>query len=86
MYISLASPANATQKYLYRTKLDGKGPAERVSPANQEGTHEYDLSPTATIAQHIFSNIATAFYRGDDQLTLDHKGLNGAHEVNDASC
>jgi dipeptidyl-peptidase-4 len=79
----LASPTNATQKYLYRTKLNGKGPAERVSPANQAGTHEYDLSPTATYAQHIFSNIATPFTV--EMISLpDHKGLNGENAVNDA--
>ena len=30
----MASPTNATQKYLYRTKLDGKGKAELLSPAD----------------------------------------------------
>jgi dipeptidyl-peptidase 4 len=79
----LASPANATQKYLYRTKLDGKGAAERVSPANQEGTHDYDLSPTAAYARHVFSNINTPYT--DELISLpDHKGLNGGHLVDDA--
>ncbi len=32
-----ASPENATQRYLFRTKLDGTGKAERFSPANQPG-------------------------------------------------
>ncbi len=36
----MASPTNATQKYLYRTKLDGKGKPELMSPANQQGTHD----------------------------------------------
>ena len=52
----MASPENATQKYLYRITLDGKGKAERLSPANQPGTHEYDVSPTGTFAFHSFSN------------------------------
>ncbi len=52
----MASPENATQKYLYRITLDGKGKAERLSPANQPGTHEYDVSPTGTFAVHSFSN------------------------------
>ncbi len=55
----LASPENATQQYLYRIKLDGKGKAERISPLNQNGTHEYDLSPTGKFAQHSFSNYYT---------------------------
>ena len=29
----MASPENATQAYLYRCRLDGKGKAERVTPA-----------------------------------------------------
>ena len=29
----MASPDNATQAYLYRCSLDGKGTAERVTPA-----------------------------------------------------
>src|SRR5438132_3525012 len=34
-----ASPDNATQKYLFRTRTDGKTKAERISPANEPGTH-----------------------------------------------
>ena len=34
----MASPSNATQRYLYRSKLDGSGMPERVTPANQSGT------------------------------------------------
>ena len=56
----LASPSNATQQYLYRTKLDGSGRAERVSPPSQEGTHEYNISPGAKFARHTFSNSYTA--------------------------
>lgn len=52
----MASPENATQKYLYRITLDGKGKAERLSPANQPGTHDYQVSPTGTFAFHSFSN------------------------------
>jgi dipeptidyl-peptidase-4 len=55
----LASPTNATQKYLYKTKLDGKGKAERVSPETQSGTHDYLISPNGKFARHTFSNSAT---------------------------
>jgi dipeptidyl-peptidase-4 len=79
----MASPINATQKYLYRTKLNGKGKEERVSPAGQEGTHEYDVSPDAAFALHIFSNINTPYT--NEWISLpDHKGLNGENKVNDA--
>ncbi|MDP4212054.1 MAG: DPP IV N-terminal domain-containing protein [Bacteroidota bacterium] len=55
----MASPENATQKYLYRCNLDGKGKAERVTPANEQGTHGYDLSPNGQYAFHSFSNYYT---------------------------
>jgi dipeptidyl-peptidase-4 len=54
-----ASPENATQKYLYRTKLDGSGSMERLSPSNERGTHDYHLSPNAAFAEHSFSNYFT---------------------------
>ncbi len=41
----LASPGRATDKYLYRARLDGSSPPERVTPADQPGTHGYELSP-----------------------------------------
>ena len=50
----IASPQNATQQYLYRTKLDGSGAAERVSPGNAPGTHAYDVSPDGRWAFHTF--------------------------------
>ncbi|MCU0385297.1 MAG: S9 family peptidase [Flavihumibacter sp.] len=52
----IASPHNATQRYLYRSRLDGKGEAERVTPTNQPGTHYYDIAPGARYAHHQFSN------------------------------
>ena len=53
----LASPSNATQRYLYRSKLDGGGMPERVTPANQSGTHSYDLAPGGLLAFHTWSQI-----------------------------
>lgn len=71
-----ASPENATQKYLYRTKLDGKGKLERVTPTNQAGTNDYDVSPTAKFARHDFSNYYTPGVT--EMISLpDHKGING---------
>ncbi len=54
-----ASPENATQKYLYRTKLSGEGDAERLTPTAQKGSHNYDISPNGKFAQHTFSNFYT---------------------------
>lgn len=74
-----ASPDNATQKYLYRTKLDGSADAERLSPLNQNGTHSYSVSPTGTFAQHSFSNYYTPTVREWVSLP-DHSALDG-HKV-----
>ncbi|MEQ1624299.1 MAG: DPP IV N-terminal domain-containing protein [Sediminibacterium sp.] len=54
-----ASPENATQRYLYRTKLDGSGSAQRITPENQPGTHNYEIAPGAIYARHQFSNYYT---------------------------
>ncbi|HMY74687.1 MAG TPA: prolyl oligopeptidase family serine peptidase, partial [Blastocatellia bacterium] len=50
-----ASPENATQKYLFRTRIDGSGKAERLSPASQPGTHNYTISPRGNLAIHTYS-------------------------------
>ncbi len=54
-YYFYASPDNATQRYLYRVRLDGTGAPERVTPRNQPGTHEYSFSPDAKWAFHTYS-------------------------------
>jgi dipeptidyl-peptidase 4 len=54
-----ASPDNATQKYLYKAKLDGKGTAERVTPTDLSGTHSYVISPSGKYGMHQFSNSYT---------------------------
>ena len=54
-----ASPENPTQRYLYRARLDGRGQAERLSPAAEAGTHSYSLAPGADLAIHTFSRFGT---------------------------
>ena len=51
----LASPEIATQRYLYRVRLDGTGDAERVTPKDQPGTHRYEFSPDRRWAFHTRS-------------------------------
>jgi dipeptidyl-peptidase-4 len=55
-----ASPFNATQRYLYRSRLDGKGDAERVTPMALEGTNNYQITPNGLYATHSFSNYYTS--------------------------
>lgn len=50
----LASPTDATQRYLYRAPLKS-GKATRVSPADQPGRHAYDISPNGHWAVHTYS-------------------------------
>ncbi len=53
----MASPTNATQRFLYRSRLDGRSTsAERVTPAGAVGTHSYDVSPDARWALHGVSS------------------------------
>ena len=79
----MASPTNATQKYLYRITLDGKGKAELLSPASQQGTHDYKISPGAKYALHGFSNYYTPEAR--EWITLaDHNGVNGENKIKNA--
>jgi dipeptidyl-peptidase 4 len=54
-----ASPENATQLYLYRSRLDGKGNPERVTPKNQSGYHLYRISRDGRWALHTYSSFGT---------------------------
>lgn len=54
-----ASPGNATQLYLFRSRLDGKGKAERVTPRNQSGYHLYRISQDGRWALHTYSSFGT---------------------------
>jgi len=70
-----ASPDNATQQYLYRVKIGGSK-AERVTPAIESGTNNYEISPNGRIALHGFSNIYTA--PQNEVISLpDHKHISG---------
>ncbi len=55
----LASPENATQKYLFRSRLDGTSAPERLTPADEPGTHSYNICPSAEWAFHTHSTFDT---------------------------
>ena len=68
----LASPESAVEQYLYRSRLDGKGAAERVTPQGFTGTYSYNISPGAKYALCSFSNHETP--RVYEMVSLpDHK-------------
>jgi dipeptidyl-peptidase-4 len=78
-----ASPDNATQKYLYRSKLNGEGNPERMTPADQPGTHGYTISPSADFAYHSFSNHKVPFMTETIKLST-HKDAQSQSKVSDA--
>jgi dipeptidyl-peptidase-4 len=51
-----ASPDDATQRYLWRTRIDGKGKPELLTPISFRGTNSYNLSPDARYAIHTWSS------------------------------
>ncbi len=55
----IASPDNPTQRYLFRSRLDGKGGAERLSPKQEPGTHVYDRSPDFRYAIENYSSFGS---------------------------
>jgi dipeptidyl-peptidase-4 len=68
----IASPENATQRYLYRSRLDGSGQPERMTPASQPGTHAYNISPNGHWAFHTWSRFDEP--GGSELVTLaEHK-------------
>ncbi len=80
-----ASPSDATQLYLYRTKINstsktGGADAELVGNAALKGTHEYSISPNGKIALHTFSNHQTPV--GTEWVGLpEHRLLNSNKSI-----
>jgi dipeptidyl-peptidase-4 len=77
-----ASPENATQKYLYRTKLDGTSIPERLSPSAQAGWHNYNVSPDGKFSWHSFTNHYTPLV--NEWVTLPAHSALGAAKVSEA--
>ena len=50
-----ASPEAPSQRYLYRVRLNGRGSAERLTPAGRSGAHGYNVSPNFAFALHNYS-------------------------------
>jgi dipeptidyl-peptidase-4 len=58
LYVT-ASPSDATKRFLFRVRLDGKSAPVLVGPAGQTGVHRYDISPSARWAFHTFGALDT---------------------------
>ncbi|MBU1013048.1 MAG: S9 family peptidase [Bacteroidetes bacterium] len=71
----IAAPNTPTERYLFRSKLDGNGEPQRLSPADRKGHHSYNISPDGKFAIHTFSNSNTL--PQIDVVSLpNHKTLN----------
>ncbi|MEO8089980.1 MAG: S9 family peptidase [Gemmatimonadales bacterium] len=67
-----ASPGNATRLFLYRSRLDGRGKVERITPKDQGGYHLYQISRDGRWAIHTYSSFDTP--PAVDMVSLpDHK-------------
>jgi dipeptidyl-peptidase-4 len=54
-----ASPDNPARRYLFRSRLDGTGRPQRLSPVSQPGTHAYDIAPNRRYAVRTYSRFDT---------------------------
>ncbi|MEN5307711.1 S9 family peptidase [Chryseobacterium cucumeris] len=69
----LASPNNATQKYLYKVSMKG-GKAQKVTPESYTGSNTYTISPNGKIA--MFTNNSINAFSADAVISLpEHKEL-----------
>lgn len=55
----IASPDKPIDRYLYRSRIDGRVEAERVTPYNMSGQHSYQMSADASWAIHTYQNVVT---------------------------
>ena len=55
----IASPADFIHRYLYKSKLDGSGTAERMTPVENIGHNSYQMSADAKWAIQTFQNSTT---------------------------
>jgi dipeptidyl-peptidase-4 len=52
----MASPDNVSQRYLQRTRLDGSGKMEQVTPSQFSGSNSYKISADSSWAIHTHSS------------------------------
>jgi dipeptidyl-peptidase-4 len=71
----IASPDNATQRYLYRVRMDGTGSAERVTPPASSGVNTYDISPDGRWAFHVRSTFDTPPVTDLVEISSGHRSV-----------
>ncbi|MEG1290373.1 MAG: S9 family peptidase [Bacteroidales bacterium] len=55
----IASPDNATERYLFRSKLNGRSNPEKITPDGKIGHNSYQISKDGKWAVHTFQNAQT---------------------------
>jgi dipeptidyl-peptidase-4 len=70
----LASPEDAVRQYLYRSRLDGQGVPERVTPDGEPGVNTYNIAPDGRWAVRTYSN-ATRPNRIEIVSLPEHKAM-----------
>jgi dipeptidyl-peptidase-4 len=81
-----AGKDNVIEQYLYRSKLDGSGDIERVTPAKWQGTNNYQISPDGKLAVQTYSsfNTPTQYHIVSLPEHLTIRTLIDNHEVTEA--
>lgn len=75
-----ASPDNATQRYLYCTKIDGSEEPKRLTSADFTGMNDYQISPNGKWARHNFSS--HLYSPASEWITLpDHNPVDPAKSI-----
>ncbi|MEP4146156.1 MAG: S9 family peptidase [Halioglobus sp.] len=52
----IASPDNVSQRYLQRSRLDGSGDMEQITPSTFEGCNRYQIAADSSWAIHTYSS------------------------------
>ena len=81
----IASPDQPAQRYLYRSRLNGRGKPVRLSPAAETGTHAYDAAQNFRFALETYSSfgqppiVRLVRLPGHDvvRTLIDNAGLRG---------
>jgi dipeptidyl-peptidase-4 len=68
----LASPDDTVRQYLYRSRLDGKGSPERVTPIDEPSMNAYNIASNGKWAVHAYST-ADRPWRVEIVSLPDHK-------------
>ena len=78
----MAAPNNVTQRYLYRSKLDGSLSNQRVTPTEYAGFNQYQMAENGSWAIHSHSSFTQPTTKYLVSMPIEEKGTsnNTVHE------